>query len=67
MLGLPDGDTDPMLDGLSSGDDGEDDSASCVSDQDMLPPEPPELLAARAALAAYTPGPQQQERPGKRV
>jgi hypothetical protein len=73
MLGLPEGDTDPFFDTLGGGSadvevDSSDEERDTVRDQeaDGLE-EPPELRAARAALAAYTARPGEEEPPGERV
>ncbi len=55
MLGLPAGDTDPILDNMSDADD----------DDFEVPAEPQELKDARAALAAYTSRPGEDEPPGE--
>eukprot|EP00775_Hariotina_reticulata_P005377 gene5377-5612_t len=66
MLGLPDGDTDPLLDTLAS-DQGHTDGNGSGADGDDHDEdleclrEPPELQAARTALAAYSARPGEDE------
>lgn len=67
MLGLPEGDTDPFFDTLKDQDGPQDDQAAAGSDSDEeyeFEQEPPELLAARQQLAAFTARPGEEEPPG---
>lgn len=69
MLGLPEGDTDPLLDTLASDQADSDGSGSGADGNDKEEDleclrEPPELQAARAALAAYSARPGEEEPSG---
>jgi hypothetical protein len=68
MLGLPDGDTDPFMDTLAQDETSRDQhgNGSCSDSgrECEFAQEPPELLAARQQLAAYTARPDEEELAG---
>lgn len=66
MLGLPNGDTDPFMDTLAQYETSRDQhgSGSDSGSEFEFPQEPPELLAARQQLAAYTARPDEEEPAG---
>jgi hypothetical protein len=68
MLGLPEGDTDPFMDTLAQNETSRDqqgsDSCSDSGSECDFAEEPPELLAARQQLAAYTARPDEEEPAG---
>jgi hypothetical protein len=68
MLGLPDGDTDPFMDTLAQDEASRDqqgsDSCNDSGSECEFAQEPPELLAARQQLAAYTARPDEEEPAG---